>query len=184
MKTPELPISRKNLFAVGVCLAGLALFYVGLIMPAMNKADALQQEIIDTRIAIEEQKVLAPVYNELAEQLKQGEEPALDVPEPRALSQAQLPDFIGRVRRAAAKANLSVQSIDPDPQSLADGTGRLLVRCNLQGKFMELRPLLVAVGNMPAVDYVDHLLLSESYGGVDARLDIWVRMQKGRDEAG
>jgi hypothetical protein len=134
----------------------------------------LESDINKVKADIEEQRVMAPLYKELIEKIKIKTTKHLPFPARAKLPKEQHEQITTIFGDLARKANLEIVSITPDINSLAGGSGLLVVDAALKGDFFNFRNYLVALGNVPYLEHLGEIQIQTTPGGKEFRLKLWV----------
>ena len=138
---------------------------------ALNELSA---DIAKTRVDIEEQKLMAPLYKELIEKIKVKTKKNLPFPAREKLAKDKHEQISAVFSDLARRANLEVVSITPDVNSLVGGSGLVVVNASLKGDFFNFRNFLVELGAVPYMEHVSEIQIQQAAGKKEFRLKIWV----------
>jgi hypothetical protein len=178
MRTPTLSIPTSSAVKLLACLLVLAAFGFALLYPNNETEVRLKGQIQAVSLEIEEQKLLFPYAQALDRQLTAKPYGDLPMPQPQAMRQDQLYEVVDLVEQAALKAGLTPQSLLPDPVSLSDGRGLLLLNGVFLGEFGGLHEFFLGVGAIPSVRHVERLRIEENGGKTVIQTQIWLAMGK------
>jgi len=134
----------------------------------------LDRDIRKARADIEEQRIMAPLYNDLIEKIKVKTKKQLPFPARAKLPKEQHEQITAVFGDLARKANLEIVSITPDVNSLAGGSGLLVVNAALKGDFFNFRNYLIELGNVPYLEHLGEIQIQTTPGGKEFRLKLWV----------
>ncbi len=134
----------------------------------------LDRDINKVKADIEEQRVMAPLYKELIEKIKIKTKKHLPFPARAKLPKEQHEQITAIFGDLARKANLEVVSITPDINSLAGGSGLLVVNAALKGDFFSFRNYLISLGNVPYLEHLGEIQIQTMPVGKEFRLKLWV----------
>jgi len=162
----KLALNKESLVKVGVCIVGMLLFVGLTIVPSNFELTRLKREIVMTRVDIEQQKVLFPVYLDFLRRIADKVVKVLPVVAVEPMSEDKVHEATQMLEQRASTAGLAVQSVVPDPVSLAEGSGQVLVNCELFGKFSTVREFLISLGEVPYFKHIQEVTLEEGHGGL------------------
>ncbi len=174
----QLPISKETLLRMLICAGGVLLFFFALVFPTFQQSSDLDRSIAERKVEIERQTALYPVYAQLEAELKKDHASELKTPDIQKLGQDELQEVIESIASSGADNGLKAITVNPDPKSLEDGKGLLLVNCRFVGPFASFRDFLLSLGRIPYVQYIETINAKETYEGVEMQMDLWLAMKK------
>jgi hypothetical protein len=151
-----------KIFNLLFCGVGIAILLLAGIYPSYRTLSELDRDITRLETEIAGQKLLFPVFIELLKRSRQKSPPMLPAPKPEKLPRGDTSRLVSRFREIAAGNRISITSLNPNVESLIDGTGRLKMEAELTGAFQDLRQFLIEIGSIPYLDSVEYLRLQAS----------------------
>ncbi len=174
MKPKEILETLKGSFSS--LLIGVVVIVIFLVIGFYNvrTLSDLDRDIRKARADIEEQRLMAPLYNDLIEKIKVKTKKHLPFPAKAKLPREQHEQITVIFGDLAKRANLEVVSITPDVNSLAGGSGLLVVNAALKGDYFNFRNYLIELGNVPYLEHLGELQIQTIPGGKEFHLKLWV----------
>jgi Tfp pilus assembly protein PilO len=171
-RLPARTVTVMGVFFAAVILAGAAFLY-----PVLREAARLTSQIEKEKARLEEQKVLAGVYQELKKLVDKGQAedipPAKSVPLPKVRVSGVAEIF----EACAAKTGIETASVTPDPDSLARGGKSLSVRVTLRGAPEKFRDFLAEVGRTPSLETLETIRIQRVSEGFDYQVVAWLALE-------
>jgi hypothetical protein len=170
-------LPRKNLIMLLGIVGGIVIFMFLWILPARSTRDVLDMEVAQLNSQIEEQKILAPVYDGL---LKKAE-----MKPPEMLTSAQI-EPLGKgdankisevLGKLARENNLTLVAFNPDMETLIDESGHMLIQIGLQGNFFDLYGFLNKLCQIPYLEGIEQILISSESESKDFKMKIWLNQE-------
>lgn len=174
MKPKEILETLKGSFSY--LLVGVVVILVFLVIGFYNvrTLNELDRDIRAIKADIEEQRLMAPIYKEQIEKIQIKTKKQLPFPARAKLPREQHEQITTIFGDLAREAKLEVVSISPDINSLAGGTGLLLVNAAVKGDWHHFRNYLVALGSVPYLEQLGEIQIQTIPGGKEYRLKLWV----------
>ena len=174
---------ERRLFFMVVCLGGIMGFYLLSILPHQQAADQMEHQIDALKKQIDEQRLLAPIYNRFT-QLMGEIQPAptggdLPFPARELLSPEQVAGIEPLFRQLADQNQLRARRIGSDLNSMIGETGELKLSLEMMGTFSNLRAFMLKLGELPYLTHVERIEIRRESGvqGLLMELDIWLARQ-------
>ncbi|HOD35314.1 MAG TPA: hypothetical protein PLR20_04355 [Syntrophales bacterium] len=157
-------------------LVGVIIIVIFLVIGFYNvrSLNDLDRDVQKIKADIEEQRIMAPLYNDLIEKIKVKTKKHLPFPAKAKLPREQHEQITSIFGELAKRANLEVVSITPDVNSLAGGSGLLVVNAALKGDFFNFRNYLIELGNVPYLEHLGEIQIQTIPGGREFHLKLWV----------
>lgn len=176
MDKPKLGIDipQQSLIYIGLCLIGVAIFLLGVILPASRTLAELDAQTVTARYRLEEQKTLAPFHQTLKESEGKKESEVLPMPEKGRLPQAKINTLPLNLGNAARMSGMSLVSAIPNLKAMAGDASFLPVNVVLRGNFADFRKFLIALGGLPYVEHVEEITIQGKPDAREYRLTLWV----------
>jgi len=174
MKPKEIFETLKESFSS--LLVGVIIIVIFLVIGFYNvrSLNDLDRDVQKIKADIEEQRIMAPLYNDLIEKIKVKTKKHLPFPAKAKLPREQHEQITSIFGELAKRANLEVVSITPDVNSLAGGSGLLVVNAALKGDFFNFRNYLIELGNVPYLEHLGEIQIQTIPGGREFHLKLWV----------
>ena len=174
MKPKEIFETLKGSFSS--LLVGVIIIVIFLVIGFYNvrSLNDLDRDVQKIKADIEEQRIMAPLYNDLIEKIKVKTKKHLPSPAKAKLPREQHEQITSIFGELAKRANLEVVSITPDVNSLAGGSGLLVVNAALKGDFFNFRNYLIELGNVPYLEHLGEIQIQTIPGGREFHLKLWV----------
>jgi hypothetical protein len=174
MKPKEIFETLKGSFSS--LLVGVIIIVIFLVIGFYNvrSLNDLDRDVQKIKADIEEQRIMAPLYNDLIEKIKVKTKKHLPFPAKAKLPREQHEQITSIFGELAKRANLEVVSITPDVNSLAGGSGLLVVNAALKGDFFNFRNYLIELGNVPYLEHLGEIQIQTIPGGREFHLKLWV----------
>jgi len=174
MKPKEIFETLKGSFSS--LLVGVIIIVIFLVIGFYNvrSLNDLDRDVQKIKADIEEQRIMAPLYNDLIEKIKVKTKKHLPFPAKAKLPREQHEQITSIFGELAKRANLEVVSITPDVNSLAGGSGLLVVNAALKGDFFNFRNYLIELGNVPYLEHLGEIQIQTIPGGREFHLKLCV----------
>jgi Tfp pilus assembly protein PilO len=157
-----------------LCGVAILIFLVFIILPAQRLQADLNQDIINLKTRIDEQKILSPVFKNLFAKTKAPALQELPAPNRAKLTRTEIPAVPKRLQEIAADHRLKVREVIPDVNTLTDSSGRFRLQVVAVGQFTELRGFLIDVGSLPYFSSFEEIDIRAIEGGEEFVLKIWM----------
>lgn len=167
--------SRRAVYLIlgGIILVA-AIVFLG-ILPTRMEIQRLDQEAIDLRAGIEEQKLLYPLYASLLRKVDDKSDFEMLIeelghePEPVNVDNAA-----GIFSRMAQSAGMNEAYFTPVPESLTREAGTLLMDGNLKGELDNFRDFLLKVSSWEYFSRFELLEIQSRIHGSEYNLRMWM----------
>ncbi len=179
MANMPVSISKQTLSKLGVCIGIVVAFVAFLLLPNVMTSKKINKDIVQLQAEIERQKVLYPVYEELKKKLETKHVKELQIAALVPLTEAQINDITTQLEQMGANVGFSVQTVLPDPASLAKETGQLGVSCEMFGTYDNFRKLLLALGGLPSLRHIEKVEVKEAANGVNISMRLQLAVTTG-----
>ena len=166
-------IASKSYVNIVICLAGIVAFILLVIYPQNQSRKSLDHEIERLTTRIEEQKILAPLFKELASKAKFKVPNDLPFPERQKLSKEEARQMSFTVQKVIQQNDFTVENIVPDVNSLMDGSGFLKLSLVAIGDFFGLRNVMLQLSEIPYLAHVEQLQVEAYDDLVKVTLKLW-----------
>jgi hypothetical protein len=179
IKQPFPTIPQKSIYYLLLCSIGILMFILIGLYPVHSSLSGLDEEIAGIKARIEEQKVLFPLYKELAEKVrKKMDSELLRYSGKIALSIDQIDAISTRIREIAEESNLETISITPDAKSLANNSKSMSVSLVVRGDFLKFHRFLFDLESVPYLEHIQEIQIQEALAGREFRLKTWVAVSR------
>lgn len=171
----HLSMEAFRLIGLGLCV----LLAVGLlVVPAVLDLNRLDEAIAGLKVDIQEQQMLHPAYQSLLARLRKSDDAFLPNPKPERLAPGDLPVALGQAEAILNRAGFNIVSMGPDPQSIAQDAGRVLVNGVVYGRFTAFRDVLRDMGGIPYSEGISEVRVDEGQGGALFKWKLWLAVKK------
>lgn len=172
MANSSLPIPQKSLMKILVCLAVIIIFAFFFNIQSKNKVSRLNGDIVALKSEIKRQEILYPVYLDLKRQYEAEVLKELPLVTNKAMTQEEVNEVTRQIEEAAMQANVEPQQVIPDPATLAENSGQVIVNCEFFGPFFNIRDLLKSLGGIPYVRHIETLQMQEALNGLVVKMKV------------
>lgn len=175
---PDIP--TKSLWYLLLCSTGILLFVLVGLYPLQNSLNQLDEGLAETRVRIEEQKTLFPLYKELMGKALKTETKTLLLPDSvqSGISVDQIEDISLLLQKMVQECDLQPISSAPDAKSLTSASNSMSVNLIVRGDFLRLRKLLVKLETLPWLDHIQEMQIVEAPAGREFRIKFWVAVSR------
>jgi len=171
--------SRRSFFYFA--LFGAVILIVGLLMiyPNYRTLTALDRNIWQLKVNIENQKLLFPLFQRLLKEINLKLPEGVSEPKQEKLSPEKEQTIVSTFHGMADSVGLKVLEISPDVASTLDGSGYLLMNLAMEGDFHKIRELLLEVGKLPYLGKIERIKLQNTAKGgqKEVHLKIWLKRE-------
>jgi len=167
----------KSLAYFLVLVGGVLVFVVLTILPAKQKSAGLDMEINEIKGAMDEQKILTPVYDNLLRKTKFKKTKGIAAPKKKKLAQGDTRKIIQRLNSIAKSSNITLVDVSPDVDTLIGGSGYLLLKINAQGEFINLHKFLFQLCELPFLEFIEQIKITSIRKTKEFRLKVWMSQE-------
>jgi hypothetical protein len=172
-------IPKKSIYYLLLCSVGILLFIAIGLFPMQSALSGLDEESAGVKARIEQQKVLFPIYKELAERIRtKRDSDLLRYSGKIALSIDQIDGISARFKEIAEERNLETISVTPDAKSLANNPKSMSVSLVVRGDFLKFRGFLFDLEAVPYLEHIQEIQILEALAGKEFRLKTWVAVSR------
>ena len=157
-----------------ICGAGILVFVYLIIIPTQKTSAELDKDIQRTGDRIEEQRILAPVFQSLLKRAKKKKQTELPSTPKAKLDRAGISKVSENLQEMAFRHGLKIQDLNTDVTSAIGKSGYLRMRINLTGDFMNFRDFLVDLGTIPSLEIMEDIQIRAIEGSREFKLKIWL----------
>jgi hypothetical protein len=157
-----------------ICGAGILVFVFLIIIPTQKTSAELDKDIQRTGDRVEEQRILAPVFQSLLKRAKKKYQTELPLTPKAKLDRADISKVSENLQEMAFRHDLKVQDLTTDVTSAIGKSGYLRMRINLTGNFMNFRDFLVDLGTIPSLEIMEDFQIRAIEGSREFKLNIWL----------
>lgn len=172
----QLNLPKQAAIYASVAAVVLLAFGLGVLLPNVLEMAELDRKIEETRLEIEKQKLMVPVFLELTRDAKENAMDKTSEDGPKRLPQAMIPDIGGLFEAVASKAGVTLVSAKPNPDSLGKER-RLSVRMTAVGELSALRDFLAALGRLSYLDKIEKIELGRGEQGAELTVVAWTALE-------
>ena len=159
-----------------LCLAGVMLFVFLGIIPGYKSLTALNEKTKNLQLEIDKQETLLPIYQKLALKIEHKESNVLPFPARTKLPMEQMDEFFLEFTSLAKKFNMTALSVRPELNSLKENSDFLLVYTVFKGDFLDLRKLLIGLGEVPYLEHIEEIEIKQAETGKEFKMKIWIAL--------
>ena len=172
-KLPSI-VPTQSLVYFLICGVGILVFVILIIIPSQRASAQLDEDIVNLKRRIEEQRILRPVFDSLLKKAKKKNTTGLPATKSAKLARGDINKVSARLQDMARKHELELQEIRTDVDNLAGKSGYLVMRLNLKGDFLKFRDFLVDLGTIEALEHIGELEIRAVEGSREFKLKIWL----------
>ncbi|MEW5725067.1 MAG: hypothetical protein AB1896_18285 [Thermodesulfobacteriota bacterium] len=175
---PKPENNRREILITFIISGGIVLaFFLAALYPQYRALKREGARILSLKAEIEQQKLLHPLYQELAARARFEPAPELPFPQKEKLARGEVGRLSDIFAAAAREAGLIFDSVIPQVNSLGQGTDFLMADLTVRGSFSSLRKFLTALGGMPYFEHLERLRV-ERTGSLDLiEMRIWLALE-------
>jgi hypothetical protein len=156
---------------------GILVFIVLTILPAMQTSEGLDVEIKNLKGSMDEQKILAPVYNNLLKKTKFKKTTGIATSEKKKLAQGDTRKIVQLLNNIAKNSNIALVDVNPDVDTLIGGSGHLLIKIVAKGEFINLHKFLFQLCELPFLEFIEQINITSMSKTKEFRLNIWMSQE-------
>ncbi len=155
-----------------ICALGIAIF--GFIALYQNHATLteMDNDIKKLSAQIEEHRTLWPVFKTLLGKAQREKAGILSYPEKTKLARDDMETAMSLFKTIAETYNLKIKAIQPEIDSVAGTSGHLIMNITLAGDFLNLRDMLIRLGQIPWFETIERLQIISGDSVKETRLRI------------
>jgi hypothetical protein len=171
MAIPKLP--SRSYVNIIICIAGIIAFIFLVIFPQNQSRKSLDQEIEQLTTRIEEQKILAPLFEQLTSKSQFKAPDDLPFPERKKLSKEEARQISFAVQKVIQQNDFLVENIVPDVNTLMDGSGFLKLSLVAVGNFFQLRNVMLQLTEIPYLEHIETFQLETIDDLIKVNFKLW-----------
>ena len=153
------------------------MFVVLTILPAMQTLAGLDMEIKKLKTSMDEQKILAPVYNNLLKKTKFKKTKGITASKKNKLARGDTRKIVQRLNNIAKNSNIKLMDVTPDVDTLIGGSGYLLINIVAKGEFINLHKFLFELCELPFLEFVEQIKITSIRKTKEFRLKVWMAQE-------
>jgi len=146
--------NQSSPILVILCAFGLLAFLVLVIYPNYRTMKDYDRQISALNGEIALRQALSPIYSKLVDQARITPTTQLKSPKKKALDMENTGRLAQIFQDIANNAELTLESVIPDAQTVDQGKGRLMVEVVFQGEFLNVQPLINTIAEQSFVDRI------------------------------
>ena len=178
MNKSKISISEKSIKYLIICLGIVAFVILIGIVPLYRSNINMNKDINKLQYQIEEQKGLASIYSMLTKSISSKELVVLPNPPKTVLPLRDANKFQDAFKDLARKSGLTTVSLTPDLTSLASSSAYLLHNAVVKGEFVNLRKMLIGLGNISYIDKIDEIIIRQQSDAMEFKIKIWIAISR------
>jgi hypothetical protein len=155
LKISKLP--ARSIVYFLVCLCVLLFFFLLVIYPQRISLAEADLDIKKSKVRIEEQKILYPIFQNLLKKARAKDSEGLPFPKKRKLMRNETAKISSIFQEIAQKSNLVLKEIIPDVGALISGAEYLKLNLTVKGNFLDLRNFMLQLGELPYLEHIDRI---------------------------
>lgn len=167
-------LPTKSLLNLLIFSGIFILFLFLAILPSKKESENLDFEIDTIKMRIEEQKILAPVYETLLKKATVAPPEGIAIPTQQKLKRNQTRDISFIFQELANRSMLELVDITPNVGSLLNESGYLTIDMLLRGEFIKLHEFLVKIGQIPYVDLIERISIRSVTNAKEIKVRVWL----------
>ncbi|MBR9987257.1 MAG: hypothetical protein KFF68_15245 [Desulfosarcina sp.] len=137
-----------------LCVVGLLAFLILVLYPNYRNMKDYDRRISALNGEIALRQALAPIYSKLVYRARIAPSTQLASPEKKALDVGNTARLAQIFQDIANTAELTLESLIPDAQTVDRANGRLMVEAVFRGEFLNLQPLINTIVEQSYVDRI------------------------------
>jgi len=161
---------QESIIYLTVCLSGIIIFVFLGLLPAERMLVGLDAKIAESRLRLEEQKTLMPIYLTLKQRVHKNVNKVLPFPNKKELPREQMAVLNSTVNQIARQANVEVVSLAPPLNALASSSKYLTIETSLKGNFTSFRKFLIGLGALAYVEHFEEIYIMENPESMEMKL--------------
>jgi hypothetical protein len=169
-------IPKQSMTYIIIFLCVILVFIFLGIVPSQRALANREENIAETNLKLEEQKILFPVYQVLKQGTEKKGAHALPLPAKVPLARNQLGRLNEAVKEIAGRAHMEVISLAPDVNSLSDKSTSIAVNVTVRGTFFSLRQLLIGIGGIPSLERIEGIQIQRTTNWMEMKVKFWVAL--------
>ena len=166
--------SQRSLFYFALFGAVILSIILLMIYPDYRTLATLDKNIQQLNTKIETQRLLFPLFQKMLTEIDLKLPEGVALPKAEKLTLEKTESIVSVFHEFAAKSGLKVVEVSPDVESTLNGSGFLLLNIVMRGDFFKLRDFLLALGDLPYLEKIEQIKLSNVEGGKEVRMKIWL----------
>ncbi|WP_372679590.1 hypothetical protein [Desulfosarcina sp.] len=149
--------NQSSPILVILCAFGLLAFLALVLYPNYRTMKDYDRQISALNREIALRQALSPIYSKLVDQLRMAPSTQLKAPEKKALDVANTGRLAQIFQEIADNAELTLESVIPDAQSVDQGNRRLMVEVVFRGELLNVQPLINTIVEQSFVDRIHRI---------------------------
>lgn len=150
----DFKLPQQSIIYLLICLFGIIIFVFLGILPAQKRIGVLDDKLGESRLRLEEQKILMPVYQTLKQKARKDQKQVLPFPVKGILPREKMDLLNSTVKETARRAGVNVAFLPLPLTALAAGSTSLTIELAVKGDFHSFRKFMIGLG---AINYIDHI---------------------------
>ncbi len=167
---------QQSVIYLLLCLFGMGAFILLGIVPSQKELAGLEEKITATKMRIEEQKTLSPLYQALGQRAKKQGAWVLPFPSKSELPREQMDQISAAVKAIAGRSNVALLSFTPALNTLSADSRFMEMNLTARGDFLSFRKLITGIGGLPYVEHVEEIHIHQEPEHLELRLKLWVAL--------
>ena len=149
--------NKSSPILVILCALGLLAFLILVIYPNYRNMKAYDRQISALNEEIALRQTLAPIYSQLIEKARITPSNQLTSPEKTALDIVNTGRLAQIFQQIANTAEMTLESVTPDAQTVDQENGLLTVEVIFRGEFLNMQPLINTIVEQSFVDRINQI---------------------------
>ncbi len=176
------PIPQQSVIKILILVVLIVAVAFLLNIKSKNRVSQLNRELVQVKSDIERQKVLYPVYERFKNEVEREVVKELELVSNKAMTQEQVDEVTQQIEQAAYEARVEPQQVTPDPSTMAENSGQLIVNSSFFGNFFDMRELLKNLGAIPYVRHIEIVQMQEALNGLVVNIQLRLSVQTEAEE--
>lgn len=172
VKLPALP--AQTLSYIIILGGGVILFLLLAILPAHKETAALDFEIDNVNLKLEEQKILTPVYESLLKKAQVKPPEGLNFVPKQKLKTDDTRTVAAKFNELAKNSRLTLVRFTPAVETLINRSGYLMVDIELRGEFIDLHPFLLELCQLPYLEQIEEITIRSVRDTREMEIRLWL----------
>lgn len=155
-----IPISKQNIYNLGISLFAVSMFIFVGIIPTYIKDLSIDQNISAAQNKLKEHKQLLPMYTSLTAHSKQDTDDII-IPEDVKVERINLFPVLKTIQSIPINSGMTILEILPDLDYASKNPQSMAVSLSLIGKYENLRTTLIGFAMLPYIERVEEISIQQ-----------------------
>jgi hypothetical protein len=165
---------KESMIYLAICLSGLIILLFFGLVPSQRSITRLDAKIDQTKLLIEEQQTLLPIYKELKKKAEKKVAWTLPFPARIELPRENLEELAANIKRLSRLSNVDILSLNPALSSLSGNKKYLEMEIVAKGDFYSFRKFLIDLEGIPYLERIEEIQIQQNVGGMELKVKLWI----------